>query len=203
MNWRMREVVLTVILAIICGIIYLGWSTLSIPITAIFGPVGSEWMFGIWVIASPLIAYIIRKPGAALIAELAASAVEVLTGSQFGLSSFLVGIFQGLGSELAFALYGYKRFTLVPLILSGIGGAIGNLFYNVLANGFGYYTAKLLFIILGIRIVSGAILGGYLAKVLADSLRKTGVLQGYAITKERYHENKTTNSNDHPSPPRL
>ena len=48
-------------------------------------------MFGIWVIASPIVAYIIRKPGAAFIAEVTAAAVELLTGSHFGLAALLVG----------------------------------------------------------------------------------------------------------------
>ncbi|GGE44620.1 putative HMP/thiamine permease protein YkoE [Pullulanibacillus camelliae] len=203
MNWRMREVVLTVILSIVCGIIYLGWSTLSIPISALFGPVGSEWMFGIWVIASPLVAYIIRKPGAALIAEVAAAAVEVLTGSQFGLSSFFVGIFQGIGSELAFALFRYKRFTLIPLVISGILGAFGSTIYDVIANGFGYYSVKLLLTILGLRVLSGAILGGYLAKILADTLCKTGALQAYAIMKERYYGQDQRDAKKHSSSSRL
>ena len=70
MNWKMKEVVLTVILSVACGVIYLGWSTLYIPISAITGPVGAGFMFGIWVIASPIVAYIIRKPGAALLRRL-------------------------------------------------------------------------------------------------------------------------------------
>ncbi|MFL6556187.1 MAG: ECF transporter S component, partial [Bacillus sp. (in: firmicutes)] len=92
-TWKMKEVVLTVTLAVACGVIYLGWSTLWIPISALVGPVGSGFMFGIWVIASPIVAYIIRKPGAAFIGEVAAAAVELLTGSHFGLAALLVGVF--------------------------------------------------------------------------------------------------------------
>lgn len=104
MTWKMKEVVLAVILSVACGVIYLGWSTLYLPITALVGPAGGNIMFGIWVIASPIVAYIIQKPGAALIAETAAAAVELLTGSHFGLSALLIGVCQGLGAEIAFAL---------------------------------------------------------------------------------------------------
>lgn len=99
MNWNIKEVVMTVILSVACGVIYLGWSTLWIPVSAIVGPVGANFMFGIWVIASPIVAYIIRKPGAALIAETAAASVELLTGSHFGLSALLIGVFQGPGRK--------------------------------------------------------------------------------------------------------
>lgn len=63
MTWKMKEVVLAVILSVACGVIYLGWSTLYLPITALVGPAGGNIMFGIWVIASPIVAYIIQKPG--------------------------------------------------------------------------------------------------------------------------------------------
>lgn len=181
----MKEIVLTVILAVACGVIYLGWSTLYLPISALVGPVGTGFMFGIWVIASPIVAYIIRKPGAAFIAEVAAAAVELLTGSHFGLSALLVGVFQGIGSELAFALFKYKRYNSLTLMLSGALAAIFGMLYNLLANGFGYYTMGVFFTTLGIHIVSGMVLGGWLAKTVVDALAKTGVLEQYEMMKQR------------------
>ncbi|MBT2726755.1 ECF transporter S component [Bacillus sp. ISL-75] len=185
MTWKMKEVVLAVILAVACGVIYLGWSTLWIPISALVGPVGAGFMFGIWVIASPIVAYIIQKPGAALIAEVAAAAVELLTGSHFGLSALLVGVFQGIGAEIAFAIFGYKRYNLFTLMLSGAFAAIGSMIYNLIANGLGYYSMKVFFTTLGIHVISGIILGGLLAKVIVDALAKTGVLEQYELMKEK------------------
>ncbi|WML38141.1 ECF transporter S component [Neobacillus sp. OS1-2] len=185
MKWKMKEIVLTVILAVACGVIYLGWSTLWIPISALVGPVGAGFMFGIWVIASPIVAFIIRKPGAAFIAEVAAAAVELVTGSHFGLSALLVGVFQGLGAELAFAMFRYKRYNLFTLMLSGALAAVGSLMYNLLANGFSYYTTEVLLTTLAIQVISGVILGGCLAKIVVESLAKTGVLDQYEIMKER------------------
>lgn len=189
--WKMKEIVLAVILSVACGIIYLGWSTLWIPISALVGPVGAGFMFGIWVIASPIVAYIIRKPGAAFIAEVAAAAVELLTGSHFGLAALLVGIFQGVGSEIAFAIFRYKRYNLFTLMLSGALAAILGMVYNVLANGFGYYTKEVFFITLVIHIISGVILGGWLAKVVVEALAKTGVLDQYQLMKEKRKKDET------------
>ena len=196
MTSKMKEVVLAVILAVACGVIYLGWSTLWIPISAIVGPVGAGFMFGIWVIASPIVAYIIQKPGAALIAEVAAAAVELLTGSHFGLSALLVGVFQGIGAEIAFAIFGYKRYNLFTLMLSGALAAVGGMIYNLIANGFGFYTTKVFLLTLGIHVISGMILGGYLAKVVVDVLAKTGVLEQYELMKEK---RKRENVNGHVS----
>ncbi|MFT4416637.1 ECF transporter S component [Fredinandcohnia humi] len=185
MNWKMKEVVLAVILSIACGVIYFGWSTIWIPISALVGPVGAGFMFGIWVIASPIVAYIIRKPGAAFIAEVAAAAVELIMGSHFGLSALLVGVFQGIGAEIAFAIFRYKRYNLFTLMLSGALAAIIGMVYNLLANGFGFYTLPVLVTTLGIHIISGIILGGWLAKVIVDALAKTGVLEQYELMKEK------------------
>jgi energy-coupling factor transport system permease protein len=184
-TWNMKEVVLAVILSVACGVVYLGWSTLWIPISALVGPVGAGFMFGIWVIASPIVAYIIRKPGAALIAEVAAAAVEMLTGSHFGLSALLIGVFQGLGAELAFAIFGYRRFNVWTLMLSGALAAVGSMVYSVIANGMGYYTMTMFWLTLGIQVVSGIVLGGLLAKIVVEALARTGVLNSYEMMKSR------------------
>lgn len=184
-TWNMKEVVLAVILSVACGVVYLGWSTLWIPISALVGPVGAGFMFGIWVIASPIVAYIIRKPGAALIAEVAAAAVEMLTGSHFGLSALLIWVFQGLGAELAFAIFGYRRFNVWTLMLSGALAAVGSMVYSVIANGMGYYTPTMFWLTLGIQVVSGILLGGLLAKIVVEALARTGVLNSYEMMKSR------------------
>jgi len=57
MEWKIKEVVLMVVLSVACGVLYLGWSTLYLPVSALVGPVGANLMFGIWVIASPIVAY--------------------------------------------------------------------------------------------------------------------------------------------------
>ncbi|MFN2744853.1 MULTISPECIES: ECF transporter S component [Bacillus] len=193
MNWNIKEVVMMVILSVACGVIYLGWSTLWLPISAIVGPVGANFMFGIWVIASPIVAYIIRKPGAALIAETAAASVELLTGSHFGLSALLIGVFQGAGAEIAFAIFRYKRYNLFTLMLSGALAAVGSMTYSLIANGFAYYTTETLILTFVIQVISGMILGGWLAKAVVGALAKTGVLDQYDIMKEH---RKKDESND-------
>lgn len=184
MEWKIKEVVLMVVLSVACGVLYLGWSTLYLPVSALVGPVGANFMFGIWVIASPIVAYIIQKPGAAFIAEVAAAAVELLTGSHFGLSALLIGVLQGLGAELAFAVFRYKQYHVSVLMLSGAMAAVGSMLYSLIANGFGYYTTGTLLLTFIIQIISGMLLGGLLAKGIVDALLATGALNHFAINKQ-------------------
>ncbi|EOR24024.1 ECF transporter S component [Niallia sp. FSL W8-1348] len=192
MNWKIKEVVLLVVIAVACGVLYMGWSTLWLPISALVGPVGANFMFGIWVIASPIVAYILQKPGAALIAEVVAASVELLIGSHFGLSALLIGVFQGIGAEIAFAIFRYKKYHVSVLMLSGALAACGSMLYSILANGFSYYTTTTLVLTFIIQVISGLILGGLLAKAIVEGLGKTGVLNGYAISRS----NRKKESND-------
>lgn len=192
MNWKVKEVVLLVVIAVACGVLYMGWSTLWLPISALVGPVGANFMFGIWVIASPIVAFILQKPGAALIAEVVAASVELLIGSHFGLSALLIGVFQGVGAEIAFAMFRYKKYHVSVLMLSGGLAACGSMVYSLLANGFSYYTTTTLLLTFVIQVISGLILGGLLAKAIVEGLGKTGVLKGYAISKV----NRKKESND-------
>lgn len=188
MKWKIKEVVLLVVLSVACGVLYLGWSTLWLPISAIVGPVGANFMFGIWVIASPIVALIIQKPGAALIAEVAAASVELLTGSHFGLSALLIGVFQGVGAEIAFAIFRYKKYHVSVLMLSGALAAVGSMVYSLLANGFSYYTTTTLLLTFIIQVISGMLLGGLLALGIVRALTQTGVLNSFRIAKERDEE---------------
>lgn len=107
--------------------------------------------------------------------------MELLTGSHFGLSALLVGVFQGIGAEIAFALFRYKKYNLSVLMFSGAVAGIFNIIYGIVANGFAYYTATALVATLVINIISGMLLGGLLGKLIVDAIAKTGALDQYAI----------------------
>ncbi|MBC1520082.1 ABC transporter ATP-binding protein [Listeria aquatica] len=185
MKWKMKEIVLVVVLSIVCGIVYLGWSTLYLPLSALLGPITSSLMFGIWIIASPITALIIQKPGVALISEIIAASVEVFTGSHFGLSSLLIGIFQGLGAELAFALFAYKKFSTFTVMLSGALAGVGSIIYQMISSGWSYFTPQMFATATVVTIVSGAVLGGLLGQLVVLALKKTGSLNGYAVAKNK------------------
>ena len=70
-------------------------------------------------------------------------------------------------------------------MLSGAFAAVGAMAYSLIANGFGYYTPQVLLMTLVTQVISGMLLGGCLAKVVVDALSKTGVLNQYAVMKEK------------------
>ncbi|MEN2767419.1 ECF transporter S component [Ornithinibacillus xuwenensis] len=188
-HWKLKEIVLMSILGVVFGVIYLLFFFVGQGITTFLtpfglGPLGYEFIFGIWFIVSILAAYIIRKPGIAFTAEVIAAVVEVLIGSTAGPTLILTGMIQGAGAELAFAITKWRNYTLPILILSGMLAASVSFIYHLYASGIIAMGAWIILASLIIRIISGALLAGILGKWLGDQLAKTGVLRGYALGKE-------------------
>lgn len=55
-------------------------------------------------------------------------------------------------------------------------------FYSAFRSG--WYGQEILFLRFGIQVASGIILGGLLAKLIVDSLVRTGVLDNFAIVQD-------------------
>ena len=134
---------------------------------------------GGWLFAGVLTALVIRKPGAALYGELVAATVSALVGNQWGVLTLESGLVQGLGAELVFAVFLYRRWGLpVALIAGAVAGlalAINDLilWYPGSANTFAaIYTVS--------AIVSGALVAGLLSWFAVRGLAKTGALSRFA-----------------------
>ena len=130
----------------------------------------------------------VRKPGAALAAELIGSAVEMLIGNQWGTSTLISGLLQGLGVEVVLALLLYKRFGVVAAALGGALAAAFEIFYEWHA----YYAAwtwnyKLAY--LGCTMLSGAVLAGVVGWLLVRALAATGVLDAFGAGREHQARN--------------
>ncbi|MDN5634711.1 MAG: ECF transporter S component, partial [Brevibacterium sp.] len=113
-QWRVVDYVVTAVLGISVGLIFwvlaLSWKVLELGFQAFPRSIGL--IAGLWVLAGPLAGAVIRKPGAALLCEMIAATVEAVLGSHFGATVLLSGFVQGLGAELIFAAFGYRRFNL-------------------------------------------------------------------------------------------
>ncbi len=112
-GWKLKEIILTAMICIVFGVAYLAAVYLASMIAAALtpaglSPLGNELVFGVWFMAATLTGYILQKPGAALIAEVTASVIEVLLGNWFGPIVIVSGLIQGAGAELVFAAHGYK-----------------------------------------------------------------------------------------------
>ena len=180
-KWRVVDIVVASVLAVAVGVIFWAWSLGYAGVsalTAAFPPLAGLYTGG-WLIAGVLGALIIRKPGAAIYCEMLAAAVSGVLGTQFGLSVLLSGFIQGLGAELVFLLFLYRRFSLPVALLAGLGsGLFLGLSENVLYNVEWAAQWKLLYV--GLTAVSGAVIAGGLSWLAVRALARTGALAPFA-----------------------
>lgn len=182
LSWRVVDIVVASVLATAAGLVFVVWNIasnpISAPLTALL-PGLQALLAGGWLFAGVLTALVIRKPGAALYGELVAATVSALVGNQWGVLTLESGLVQGLGAELVFAVFLYRRWGLpVALIAGAVAGlalAINDLilWYPGSANTFAViYTVS--------AIVSGALVAGLLSWFAVRALAKTGALSRFA-----------------------
>jgi energy-coupling factor transport system permease protein len=192
MNWKLREVVVTAVLSVVCGAVYMGWDFLFQAVGAGLSPITSAAFNGFWWIASGLVAYIVRKPGAALLAEAIGGLAEFAFGSPYGYQAFTIGLAQGLGMELWFYITRYRSFSTLSLMAGAAIGGIGNTIYSYFAYGVNNYTVGMQIAYLLITMASGAILAGLLPTWVANALNRTGVLRNFEISKQNRKSSLTS-----------
>ncbi len=184
MQWKMRDIVLTAIFSAISGAIYLGWDMLFKALPPVVNPVAAAGFNGLWWIAGGIVPFIVRRPGAAVLAESIGGFVEFALGSPYGIQAFTIGIAQGLGIELGFALGRYRRYSAGWMIFSCALGGIGNYIYSYFYYGVNQYSSTNQIGYLVVTMISGAVLAGVLSWAIARGLGRTGVLSNFAAGRE-------------------
>jgi energy-coupling factor transport system substrate-specific component len=111
-GWRTRDIVVTAVIAVAFGVFFwafgLAWSAL-----AWMGPIGPQnLLYAGWLLPAIVAPLIVRKPGAALFAELVAASLSALLGSQWSLDTILSGAMQGGAAELVFLAARYRNWSL-------------------------------------------------------------------------------------------
>ncbi len=185
-TWELKDVIMMAILGVVFSAVYLavfqGGLALSTALTpAGLANFGFEIIYGVWFMAATLAAYVIRKPGVALITEVLASAVELLMGNSGGMTVVLTGLIQGAGAELAFAVFRYKKWNLGVMCLSGVLAAAFIFAYELYYLNYIALAPTLLIAQLAVRFVSAIVFSGVVCKLAGDGLAKTGVVKSYAI----------------------
>lgn len=186
-RWRVVDIVVASVIGVASGLIFLLWNFGYLGPKLLLEPLlpGLQGLLdGPWLFAGVLGALIIRKPGAAIYTEVLAAVVSALVGNQWG--GFLTleaGFVQGLGAELIFLLFFYRRWTLPVAILAGAGAALLGGINNLILW---YAGADLTFTVvyLASTVVSGAILAGALSWVIARGIAATGALNRFASGQE-------------------
>jgi energy-coupling factor transport system substrate-specific component len=185
--WRTQDYVLLAMLAIVFGAIYWWWLQPYLWIAPLAAQFGQELLFGMWFVSGLLGGYIIRRPGAAFLAETLAALAEVLLGAPAGPILVVTGLMQALGPELVFAATRYERWGWGTMVVAGVAAGVVALPWNWFRLGYFALPPALLLGLLVARVISGA-LAGVLAKLLGDLLAATGALNYFAIGRERMRE---------------
>lgn len=173
---KLTDILVTIVIAIVFGIIYRLWGDVS-NLVKLAGLQLDQLVYGLWFMAATVAALLIRKPGVALLAEVAAASGELIAGSQYGVESLTYGIVQGLCAELVFALFRYRSFSAATACLAGVASAAGSLVFD----GFKGYLLDLeswnLILYFVFRVVGSVFITGLCAYWLVKALEATGVTQ--------------------------
>jgi energy-coupling factor transport system substrate-specific component len=135
-------------------------------------------------ISGPLCGYIIRKPGAATLAETMNGVAQVLSGNPNGVMVLAAGFLQGFMSDLGFAFFGYQKWGTVTIALSGALAPLLQQIPEVYFFGVGDMGIGYNILALAIRMVSGALYAVVLVKPIAHGLARAGVLKGTAVAED-------------------
>lgn len=185
-EWKLQDVIMVAMVCVVFGVVYLGAVYLASFLGTVFTPFGlaplaNELIFGIWFMAATFAAFIIQKPSVAIIAEILAAVIEVLLGNWFGPMVIVSGLIQGLGAELVFAGFKYRRFDMFTMCLASAGCCITSFLWSFIRSGYGNYSVGLLVVFFLVRLISSVLFSGILCTVMGNSLAKTKLLKGYAI----------------------
>ncbi|MCI2237372.1 ECF transporter S component [Paenibacillus sp. TRM 82003] len=184
-RWRTVDLVTAAVLGVAFGVVFWGWhfaySALD-PLFALFPPVAGL-VSGVWLLPAVVGALVVRRPGAALLAEMVAASVEALLGTRWSASVLVSGGIQGLGVEIAVALFLWRRWSLGVAVLGGVLAASLESVYE----WFAYWSAwgfdwKLVY--LGLFAVSGALIAGLGGWAVVRALARAGALSAFAAGHE-------------------
>jgi energy-coupling factor transport system substrate-specific component len=182
--FTLMEIVIMAIIGVINGVLgtpnaMLG--RLFMTFSGSYGFLAFAAVCGGFYISGPLCGYIIRKPGAATIAETMNGVAQVLSGNPNGIMVLAAGFLQGFMSDLGFAFYGYKKWTMQAIALSGALAPLLQQVPEVYFFGVGDLGLPYNLLALVIRMISGAVYAIVLVKPIAHALANAGVLRGTAV----------------------
>jgi ABC-type thiamin/hydroxymethylpyrimidine transport system permease subunit len=195
-RWTLRDVVALVATAVILGFVFYLWGWVVPLLNRLLGDVVAGLFYGVWYWAGLILAYAIRKAGAALLGEfgaaLVAYALGSALGSPMGVLILVLGWLQGLALEVVFAWARFQQWGLITMLVAGAVAGTASFAVNLavdhgvslavaVATSRGVnlvappflifpYSGVMIFVILCIAIISGAVLGGLVCKILGDRL---------------------------------
>ena len=184
-RWRVVDIVVASVLGVAGGFLFVVWNVAWEPVSRslAFFPPASGVAVGVWLLPAVLAGLVLRRPGAAVYAELVAATVSALVGNQWGFATVWYGLLEGLGAEVVFALLLYRRWGLPAALAAGAGagvvvGVLDTLLY------YPEFPAAYKLAYLGLTVVSGIVIAGAGSWLLTRALAATGALAPVAAGRD-------------------
>lgn len=179
-RWRTRDIVVAAIIGVAFGVVFWVWGLAWGGFDALFAfwPPAKDLMYAVWLMPAVLAPLIVRKPGAALFAEMVAAGVSTLIGSQWGPDTLLSGFVQGAAAEMVFAFTLYRSWSFPVLAAAAIASAAGAWIHDWVL----YYADASMEVQLvrGLMMaISAVVIVAAGSVVLVRALRQAGVLEGF------------------------
>src|SRR5688572_13778525 len=125
-HWRTRDIVIAAIIGVAFGVVFWAWSLVWYGPLAVLGTFAlplQDLGYAVWLVPAVFAPLVIRKPGAAVFAEIVAAGVSVLLGSPWGPDVLLSAFVQGAAAELVFAFTLYRIWTFPVLAVAAVASA--------------------------------------------------------------------------------
>ena len=177
------ELVFIAIVGVVFGIVNILLGTVYTAINAI-NPV-LALLFAPFGIVAVLAGYVVRKPGAALLAGIISGLVPFV-GNPANLLALVFGLAHGVGTEIIFAAFRYRNYNWLVCFLAGFLGGVCNRVVAVIAYGTLAVSPMgqiLLWVV--IASLSYGVETGLLGKVVGELLYRAGILKSFLIARQR------------------
>jgi energy-coupling factor transport system permease protein len=172
-RWQTRDILVVAVLAVAFGVFFWAFGLLWSGITFL-GPAQSVLYAG-WLLPAIVAPLLVRKPGAAIFAELVAAFVSMFLGSQWAIDTLLSGFLQGGAAELVFAATRYRRYDLPVVVVASLA-ATAAAFVHDWAVYYRDYAPEALLAIAVAMTISGAIVLPLVATAIERAVRRSGAL---------------------------
>lgn len=178
--WRTRDIVITAVIGVAFGVVFQAWNLAWGPLDGVFAfaPWAKDLLYAVWLVPAVLAPLIVRRPGAAIFAEMVAAGVSTLIGSQWGPDTLLSGFVQGAAAEIVFAFLLYRNYTLPVLAIAAIASAAAAWIHDWVIW---YATVAVeVQLVRGLMMaISAVVIVALGSRALVQALRRTGVLEGF------------------------
>jgi energy-coupling factor transport system substrate-specific component len=175
-QWRTRDILVTAVIGVAFGVAFWAFGVAWRALEGL-GPV-LNIAYGVWLLPVIVAPLIVRKPGAALFAEMVAAGLSTLLGSTWGPDTLLSGFVQGAAAEMVFALTLYRAWSWPVLAAASLASAAAAWIHDWVVY-FATFSLDVVLLIGLFMAISAVVLMPVASIILVRALRQAGVLEGF------------------------